>query len=320
MSLSIRNAPVHRLSNWFCYGVFFVSALQFVLSGNSVRKSASASPTTVTSSIIPGHHTKASATTSPPHTSSPSPPPTLAPSPPISTSTVGPSPTAATAGPVTAAYSRPFEVTADYPAGCRGGMGPGENGKSKVLTSPGSCVYIMKGRNRDGVQQESVGFKLASDRRLSDGALEVQLNLVQDDSDEGPRVSVDISGRVKMEFSESDGTSILWELLSKPNKGQEPGEGGEISMTSHVDLTSSKTLHTPSTPFFPVEGDVSSDFLGFQSFEAASDQSFSAIPVISLRRKGRGWTYQVALQVKGSLGAYKDLFSHMVAITGVLYD
>ncbi|KAF4710167.1 hypothetical protein FOZ63_020388, partial [Perkinsus olseni] len=119
-----------------------------------------------------------------------------------------------------------------------GGMGPGENGKSKVLTSPGSCVYIMKGRNRDGVQQESVGFKLASDRRLSDGALEVQLNLVQDDSDEGPR-----------------------------------------------------------------------------SFEAASDQSFSAIPVISLRRKGRGWTYQVALQVKGSLGAYKDLFSHMVAIT-----
>ncbi|KAF4685274.1 hypothetical protein FOZ60_006672 [Perkinsus olseni] len=317
MPSSFRNPSACRVSHWLYHGAFFVSTLQLVLSGNPVRKSADPPPTTTTPSVVPNHHTTAAATSvSPPAFPSVA----TSASPSATTPTISPSPTTSAAAPVTAAYSRPFEVTADYPPGCRGGPGPGKNGKSKIMVLPGSCVYIMKGRNSDGVQQESVGFKLGDNRPLSDGALEVQLNSVQGDPDEEPRVSADISGRVQVVFLRPDGTSLLWDLASELNERQKPGKGGKISLTSGVTATSPNILHVASTPFFPVAGDASSELLFFTSSGTAGDQSFMATPFISLKRKGEGWEYQVVLQVRALSNAYEDLFSQNVAITGVLYD
>ncbi|EER16929.1 hypothetical protein Pmar_PMAR022915, partial [Perkinsus marinus ATCC 50983] len=70
----------------------------------------------------------------------------------------------------------PFQVVADYPAGCHGGPGPGEGSNITDLLKP-SCIYNMKGVTSEGVIKEAAGIILNTNRPGHYGSMHVKVTV-----------------------------------------------------------------------------------------------------------------------------------------------
>ncbi|KAF4740615.1 hypothetical protein FOZ63_031884 [Perkinsus olseni] len=204
-----------------------------------------------------------------------------------------------------------LKVTADYPAGCKGGPGPGENGESTVQTSPGSCVYIKRGSYAADVQQKSVGVQLDFEGLgLSKGwgSLQIQLNLVDYGLDNVYVVeNVYIAGDVTINIPVLGTVKGISFRLRQEN--DEQYYFTEVSGDSTIRMKA-----------FIVAGNASTEYLQLQGYKLTGGQYFSALPLISIERHGKGWKYKVILQVEGLNGTYAGFSSRHVIADRVLYD
>ncbi|EER17945.1 hypothetical protein Pmar_PMAR005731, partial [Perkinsus marinus ATCC 50983] len=75
----------------------------------------------------------------------------------------------------------PYQVTADYPAGCYGGPGPGEGSNIADLQAP-CCIYNVKGytvgAREARVYRETAGIILNTNRHNLAGTMQINVTLM----------------------------------------------------------------------------------------------------------------------------------------------
>ncbi|KAF4685280.1 hypothetical protein FOZ60_006678 [Perkinsus olseni] len=221
-----------------------------------------------------------------------------------------------------------LKVTADYPAGCQGGPGPG-TGKGTIQTSPGSCVYIKRGSYAADVQQKSVGVQLDFEGlgiSKGWGSLQIQLNLV----DYG-LYNVYVVENVYIRGDVTINIPILKEVQGISFRLRQENDyqyyfrnvSGDSTIRMEACMGILFTAWPPSTTRtrnFIVAGNASTEYLQLQGYKLTGEQYFSVLPFISIKRHGKGWGYKFILQVEGLGGPYAGFSLRHVVADGVLYD
>ncbi|KAF4662895.1 hypothetical protein FOZ61_002101 [Perkinsus olseni] len=222
-----------------------------------------------------------------------------------------------------------LKATADYPAGCQGGPGPG-TGKGTIQTSPGSCVHIKRGAFAADVQQNwSIGVQLDFEGLglyKGWGALQIQLNLVDYGHDNVYVVeNVYITGDVTINIPVLGMVEGISVRLRQENDYQYyfRNVSGESTIRMEACMGVLLTEWPPSTTGtldFIVAGNASTEYLQLQGYKLTGEQYFSVLPFISIQRHGKGWVYKFILQVEGLGGPYASFSLRHVVVDGVLYD
>ncbi|EER10412.1 hypothetical protein Pmar_PMAR016260 [Perkinsus marinus ATCC 50983] len=115
----------------------------------------------------------------------------------------------------------PFHVSADYPAGCRGGPGPGE--KSSIIhLVESSCIYNMRGVTADGVQKNAAGIILNSNMPGSYGTMYINITITSPPG-EPSDILVETHGRVNMGFG-NESRYFWWNPAASASQGRFSGK------------------------------------------------------------------------------------------------
>ncbi|KAF4695138.1 hypothetical protein FOZ60_005875 [Perkinsus olseni] len=208
-------------------------------------------------------------------------------------------------------------VMADYPKGCKRGPGPGKG--SVLLTSApglpplpphtneGTCIYIMKGVNEDGKEQETVGMSIRTNDE-SPGAVDnscilpkggsdtmvIELNIVGDDA------TVKADGGARL-FFRSD-VLTTWNLAPTMTTFANPSGPSDVKIMSKT-FTNFPNGQVASSGFYDIEGAADQDKLDLEATVTpptnSQDVKLEINQKLSFQRVPGGWSFDAHIEQKG---------------------
>ncbi|KAF4662892.1 hypothetical protein FOZ61_002098 [Perkinsus olseni] len=193
-------------------------------------------------------------------------------------------------------------VVADYPEGCH--AGPRSSRTTIHVLSPGSCLYLMRGPNKDGDDEERAGIVIKTNVAGVVGKLKIQVDVVGHSPHYfgTPNVSVETSGFAFLDYQSED--HHIWWYPGPQEMRFTPSDEGYL----HVSLPSTSGAQFPRdqqaiTHHHKLSGVATSD--GVNLFGHTEQTGSSNVPLkvdlkMAIKRVDGGWNYHIGYDARGT--------------------
>ncbi|EER05202.1 hypothetical protein Pmar_PMAR010486 [Perkinsus marinus ATCC 50983] len=203
-----------------------------------------------------------------------------------------------------------FQVTADYPAGCHGGPGPGRGSVITTVMEP-SCIYSKKGVTSDGVYKEAAGIILKTNRPGHFGSMHVNFTVFTTPDNKSGTL-VETYGWAHL--SVGDETRDFWWNPAPGEDAYGPGSRIHIATIDYGYFPKYKVNIWNS--WHALEGSPDCQMLHLISNQRASSNvhnpSFSTGQQIRISKKDGGWDFLVVYQFRDTSPQLDDYTKYVI--------